>query len=155
MPEDNRSSRSEPHQRTEVEGLKVVVHDLRPQLVKNSRRWLAASHSITQITTEHGVCPGSISEGAMSRVQGERWLCAERTVSKRYTKRRKTTVTTVALFQGPGRPVAGSLTGNTKHGTNLKRKSQYCSIEPDLSHTPVAQMEDQAGTVAQIDLRLR
>ena len=45
----------------------------------------------------------------------------------------KTTVTTVALFQGPGRPVAGSLTGNTKHGTNLKRKSQYCSIEPDLS----------------------
>ena len=91
----------------------------------------------------------------MSRVQGERWLCAERTVSKRYTKRRKTTVTTVALFQGPGRPVAGPLTGNTKHGTNLKRKSQYCSIEPDLSHTPVAQMEDQAGTVAQIDLRLR
>ena len=38
MPEDNRSSRSEPHQRTEVEGLKVVVHDLRPQLDKNSRR---------------------------------------------------------------------------------------------------------------------
>ena len=75
--------------------------------------------------------------------------------AKDIRKDEKTTVTTVALFQGPGRPVAGSLTGNTKHGTNLKRKSQYCSIEPDLSHTPVAQMEDQAGTVAQIDLRLR
>ena len=36
MVKDNRS-RSEPHQRTEVEGLKVVVHALRPQLDKNRR----------------------------------------------------------------------------------------------------------------------
>ena len=79
----------------------------------------------------------------MSRVQRELWLSAERTVSKRYMKR---------LLQGP---LQGTQNTKTKHGTNIKRKSQYCSIEPDLSHTPVAQMEDQAGTVAQIDLRLR
>ena len=47
---------------------------------------------------------------------------------KRYMKR---------LLQGP---LQGTQNTKTKHGTNIKRKSQYCSIEPDLSHTPVAQM---------------